>query len=408
MQIVSSYIWARNNIWQLEYHMVFKNEPTTVVKKIISTRVKCDESTLKYMQTKYMPAKIAELEKEYKDGARQIQLQKRYDLGYFYEKYLAQQQHFITFDKTKARSKDVITYFKANKDIRTITKADIKEYVRFIEFKDGKHLAKDTVKSYFYMLSGMLQIAEDTHDEFRNLCNGMKLKLTAQKNDDSIKPFTQIEVKSLLATAHGDLQNYLGIAFNTGASPEEIIALMPSDIDYENNILHIRRVISKGHIRNKGKTEYRLRQIPLFKSALQYIESQMEISRAKKSMFLFSKEDGSRLNDASEIRGNIKNDTKWYKLLKDCSIEYRPMKNCRHTWAVQAIKKRKLTLQQIADLLGHSDLRMLISHYAKYIKGEALGTSASIDMYTDDEAETNVGKVFPTLLSSSGYKEAYF
>ena len=98
-------------------------------------------------------------------------------------------------------------------------------------------------------------------------------------------------------------------------------------------------------------------------------------------MFLFSKESGERLDDITDLRGQKKNNTKWYGLLNDCDIEYRPLKNCRHTFAVQAIMSKKFTLQEIANILGHATLRMLIQHYAKWIEGAAADVDANISIY---------------------------
>ena len=98
------------------------------------------------------------------------------------------------------------------------------------------------------------------------------------------------------------------------------------------------------------------------------------------------------MEDIKDIRGNrqiikdgksIKQNTKWYKLLLDCGIEYRDIKNCRHTFAVLALESNAFTPQQIANILGHSDLKMLFEHYAKWIKNKAIDANTSINLYGD-------------------------
>lgn len=112
-------------------------------------------------------------------------------------------------------------------------------------------------------------------------------------------------------------------------------------------------------------------------------------------MFLFSDENGRRLRDIGDLRGQKGRNTKWYGLLKECSIEDRLLKNCRHTFAVQAIKSGSFTLQQIADILGHANLRMLIFHYANYIDGNARNVNPSINVYQNESAytPTYIGKI---------------
>jgi len=85
----------------------------------------------------------------------------------------------------------------------------------------------------------------------------------------------------------------------------------------------------------------------------------------------------------------VKYDTKWYKLLNDLNIEYRDIKNCRHTFAVNAIESKAFTLQEIASLLGHGSLKMLIEHYAKWIKDKALQADKKVNLYGDTLGDTN-------------------
>jgi integrase len=116
------------------------------------------------------------------------------------------------------------------------------------------------------------------------------------------------------------------------------------------------------------KAKSRKRTIPIFPSAVEFLKAQIELAKSKGSVFLFSDESGNHLEDLGYIRGQKGRDTKWYGLLNRCGLEVRPFKNCRHTFAVELIRKR-IDLRAIADLLGHSNMRMVIQHYGAYIKG---------------------------------------
>ena len=79
-------------------------------------------------------------------------------------------------------------------------------------------------------------------------------------------------------------------------------------------------------------------------------------------------------------------DNKWYKLIKDCAIDHRHIKNTRHTFAVRMIElssrlDNEITYQGIADILGHGSLKMLHEHYAKWIKGKSKKINRSMDIY---------------------------
>lgn len=188
---------------------------------------------------------------------------------------------------------------------------------------------------------------------------------------------------------HYLLYDYLGIAFNQGMSPAEILGLQIGDIDVQRRSINIRRNVTKSKVKGT-KTSYRKRLIPIFDGALPHIQNLIAEAKRKHSLWLFSKDDGSNLEDIKDIRGTrqiikdgkpIKKNSKWYKLLLDSAIEYRDIKNCRHTFAVLALESNAFTPQQIVNILGHSDLKMLFEHYAKWLKDKAIDADTSINLY---------------------------
>ncbi|MEY4504091.1 MAG: hypothetical protein RL154_384 [Pseudomonadota bacterium] len=375
MEIKSARIYQRGNIWQMEYDELFENGE--LKRTQLSTKVKVAEKNRDYVIHKFLPAKLAQLSQNAK-----IQEVNKFEFVFWHNKFITFQKanKLASIDKTIARSKVALLYFGNKKDIRTITRLNVKEYINTLK---DKNLHKDTIKNYVYQLSGILSLAYDDALIDKNPAKDIKVDMQQAKNKDCVEPFNKAEVTKLIETAKDDLKNYLGIAFNTGMSPEEIIALMPQDIDFENNTIQIRRVITKGEIKQETKTVYCTRTIPLFASAKNFIVDQMLLAQDRHSMFIFCNEDGSRLRDIEVIRGQIKNNTKWYGLLKECELKYRPLKNCRHTFAVEAIKSGKFTMQQIADILGHANLRMLINHYADFIQGSAKEVDVNINIFTD-------------------------
>lgn len=384
-QIKKTYIWERNGIWQFEYHMFLDNK---TVKKVASTGVKTSEKDHTYMVTKYSPAKALELmSADFSKPQKEKPKEQDYSLGFWTSKFIRLQSVLDTADRTETRAKAAVEYFGKNADIREIAKSNVKEYLLHIAQKDGKNgnkLNRETVKSYLNQLSGILQTAID--DGVLIASNPAKSidKVPGHKSnsEDAIRPFSVSEVKTILEAASGDLKNYLGIAFHTGMSPEEIIALMPQDLNFEKKTIKIQRVITHKELKQGTKTIYRTRTIRMFESAVPYLQAQMSIAKSRRSMFLFCKEDGARLDDISDLRGQKKNNTKWYGLLRKCEIEHRDLKNTRHTFAVESLKSGKFTPQQLAKILGHADLRMIINHYAKYIEQNAgIDVDAGIDVY---------------------------
>ncbi len=69
--------------------------------------------------------------------------------------------------------------------------------------------------------------------------------------------------------ANEELKDYLQVAFYTGARPGEILALKWSDLDFQNNTIHItRRISQKGEI-TTPKTRSSKRKIEMLEPAKQ-------------------------------------------------------------------------------------------------------------------------------------------
>jgi integrase len=244
------------------------------------------------------------------------------------------------------------------------------------------------------VIRGIFEIAfEDEAIEF-NWTKGLNVSARDIKDLQAIKPFSKEEVKILLeeskSSIYGEhLHLYLGVNFNEGMSPSEIIGLKVEDIDFESKTINIQRNITKNKIKGT-KNIYRTRKIPIFETAIPYLSKLIQIAKTKNSPWLFSDENGLNLKDIENVRGsdliiknNIikKNRSRWYLLLNNCELEYRAIKNCRHTFAVGAIESKCFTLQEIASILGHNSLQMLINHYAKWIGNKGVSVDRSINIY---------------------------
>jgi integrase len=375
------YIYKHGKMWYIQVAFFKNGQKTSTTQK--STKVLVSEKPKSYMDKVYLPAKIAEMKLQTKTKTMQSS---NHSLKYYHDMYVSNKSHLITYKRTLSRSRSVLEYFGANRDIREINRFMVKQYAKYLV---NQNISRDTIKSYLNQLGGILTLAMDNEIISKNPTDKVSPDKKSVKNPISTKSFSPNEVKLLLENATDDLKNYLGIAFNTGLSPEELIALKFDDIDYLAKKIHVRRVITKGNLReNDAKNAYRLRSIPLFKSCIPFIEAQMILADGRGSKFLFSNEDGSRLNDSTDIRGKSKNTHKWHALISKCGLEYRPLKNCRHTWAVQAIKSKKYTLQEIAKILGHANLRMLIHHYAADIDTASEEAKDEIDVYDIQEVRT--------------------
>ena len=272
------------------------------------------------------------------------------------------------------------------------------------EFFASMDVSRATKQSWLVHIRGLFKLAFEDNATSTNLLQNFKLdKEEKVVSDTEVKPFSIREVELLISSANGTLRNYLGIAFNTGMRCEEILGLKISDINLGNSIVSIERAITKNKEKST-KTVSSKRQIPLFKTVIEFFISQIEYSTSKNSEYLFCNEDGSSLSDSVDIRGSrtygkvrksdggrVISTTKgsWYELLENLGLEYRTMKNTRHTFVSTALSSNLMSMQEIANILGHTSLRMIVNVYAKYLGKSHIGLNRNIDIFNNVSTTTS-------------------
>ena len=398
VQDLKASILARGNrkFWYIKYQVLFQNG--NVKNGEESTKILKTEKELQFMQQVFLPAWIAR-----KKDKLKVQQVKNFEFGFYANIFLKNYEQFHDYSNVNYRTKRILVEF--NKiDIRKITKLEIKQFINNLRNSStDKELSKNTKLKYLSIFRGIFELAADDNLIGTNIADEIKIDGKNQRDINTVRPFTKDEVGILFQNSqdtekYGNLLHvYLGVAFNQGMSPSEILGLQSGDVDLVNQTISIKRNITKGKIK-ETKTVYRDRVIPIFNSTLPYIEDLLDQAKKKKSIWLFSSIDGVHLNDIEDIRGEseiikdskkIKNNTKWYRLLRDCKLERRDLKNCRHTFAVAALESKKFTMQEIANMLGHGSLQMLIKHYARYISNKALSADKNINLFGDTFGDTS-------------------
>jgi integrase len=398
VQDVKASILARGNrkFWYVKYQVLFQND--NVKNGEESTKVLKTEKNLKFMQQQYLPAWISRKKNELK-----VQQVQSFEFGFYANIFLKNYEQFHDYSNVNYRSKRILGEFSKT-DIRKISKLQIKQFINNLRNSQTRdEISKNTKLKYLRIFRGIFELAKDNEIINTNIVDAIKIEGRNQRDINTVRPFTKDEVNILLQNSqdtekYGSLLHlYLGVAFNQGMSPSEILGLQTGDVNLVNQTISIKRNITKGKIK-ETKTVYRDRVIPIFNSTLTFLNELLVQARLKKSIWLFSQNDGKNLNDIEDIRGEseilkesrkIKNNTKWYKLLSDSGIEHRDLKNCRHTFAVSALESKHFTMQQVANILGHSSLQMLIKHYANYISNKALDANREIDIFGDSSGDTS-------------------
>ena len=361
-----------------------------------STKVLLEEENREYMQNTYLPAWIQTKEDELRNAKNHST-----KFEYYAAMHLEDYKRNKDYPSMEGKVNRILTDF-GEYEISSITKLQIRRWINNLcHAITGEELTKATRKKYKTVFNFIFELALDEDTIPRNFIHEIKVK-GKDSSKDAVKVFSKQEVQILLEaskdTKYGELLHpYLGLVFNQGISPSEALGLQVGDIRTSSmgkTTLYVQRGVTK-KVEDVTKNEYRQREMVLRDAAKVYIDILMTMAYKRHSLWLFSNEDGSRLDDIENIRGikeyfNKKKgyyehrNTKWYKLLEDCNLEFRHIKNCRHTFTMAMLDSKQYSHTELADMLGHSDLQMIIKHYAKSIKGKAEDMDGTFDIYASD------------------------
>ncbi len=310
--------------------------------------------------------------------------------GQYADLYLELSKNNSQIAMKKGHVKRFLSYF--GKDIypKDIKLSQVKRLFNSLNKKDGTPIVRNTKKHWRQTLKGILQLALEDGETERNIVAQWQLP----KQDDpakDIKPFSSVEVKRLLSNSEGNVHNYIGIGVHTGLRPEELVALMAGDIDLKKRIISVNRAFARLSSNTNTKTYQSIRNVPIFDDAVPYLKAQIEYAKGKNSMYLFCKEDGSRPICSEDVTGKPKyidkngklqrNDGPWHICKKKSGLPNSKIHWTRHTFAVQALKSKLFTPQEVAGIMG-INLETLYGHYAKYIGDEHTKVDRSIKLFT--------------------------
>ena len=243
------------------------------------------------------------------------------------------------------------------------------------EFEDWwkKHLTKtccsSTIRYHLTILGNIFNYAVGRYVDF-NPTKGIK-KPKAKKVE--IDPFTKPEVEILLDKAteqeeyfkkHMEsVHDYLVGKIWTGLRISEINALEThKHIDLKNNQIKVRQSIVKGKI-SPPKTKSSKRKVDMCPMVREAVKRQMERSIKRGSKFLFFNSQGN------SICSHNFGEKVWRPLMKMIDIPYRTFEQTRHTYASLLLADGERP-HYISKQMGHANLYVTLSRYAKFIPSE--------------------------------------
>ncbi|PWE41370.1 tyrosine-type recombinase/integrase [Pseudomonas prosekii] len=206
----------------------------------------------------------------------------------------------------------------------------------------------------------------------RNPVESIELPTKTRK---PIDPFTVAEADAIIDHLYKTLTHsmriyaaYFEFAFYTGMRPSEMAALRWDEVDKEQRLVNVCRIVADYKIEERTKTRNG-RQVMLNSRALHAIAeakgvAQQRVTQSRRkqgeSPFVFPPTKNFEFIQQSSVT-----DKHFQAALTDLGIRARRQYNCRHTYATMCLMSG-MNPAFIATQLGHS-VQMLLSTYARWI-----------------------------------------
>jgi integrase len=258
------------------------------------------------------------------------------------------------------------------REIKSIKPGEIKHIIYSYSIKGS------SVKQYLSNLRGIFDEALDDEEILANPCERIKPPRDLAKEE--IYPFEQDEVFRILESAGGWFANFLATGFYTGARVGELYALKWQNVDFRKKRIMIDSTRGD-YIEGTTKTNS-CRYVPLFDNLIPYLKHQKGLTGMKTYVFLTDK--GKNLHP-SNVREYM-----WKPLLRRLNIPYRTLYQTRHTFATTLLNSGKFSMNEVAKILGHSTVQMLIKHYNKFLEDEISKIDTSFDVFCHENCHAKL------------------
>ena len=184
-----------------------------------------------------------------------------------------------------------------------------------------------------------------------------------------VDPFELEEAERVINAAAGQDRAIVTTLIFCGLRPNEALALRWQDVDFDRRILKIRRTIHRFGGIGLPKTASSERDVDMLDIVIDELQEQRRRTQLRGDL-VFVNETGGPI-DLTNFR-----DRNWKRILVKASLRHRTVYQCRHTFAALQLSRGE-NPQYVAHQMGHTNLEMIIRHYARWSrKPERVGTLA--------------------------------
>ena len=218
------------------------------------------------------------------------------------------------------------------------------------------------------------------HDIRRPRSSKADKKIRALTEDEQ-KAFTECVTGGKVPFGRNDYRCQLLISLYSGMRMGEVNALSPADIDFRQNVVHVRKTISmdikgRGFLGDGTKTYAGVRDIPISKTLRPVLEDALKKMKPNKEGLVFY----DHLNDRVITTSNVNS---YYKRVCDkCGVECNGQHSLRHTFATRWIESG-VPAVVLKKWLGHTDIHVTLDTYADVFDRMNNGEIDKLDRYME-------------------------
>ena len=267
--------------------------------------------------------------------------------------------------KTDEIRAEMLRAFFGNRSLQSITSFLVEQY------KEKRSKSKSQRKDFFAVATINREMALLKHMFTKAIEWGYadenpvkKIKLY-KENNARVRYLEKEEIKKLIENACDHLKPILIVAFNTGMRKGEILRLKWTDLDFRNNMIHIRQSKS-------GEP----RAVPMSETVRRTF---IAVRKHPVSPFVFCDDEGKTYRDVRKS---------FFTACKKSDIKDFRFHDARHTYASHLVMKGE-GLYTVQKLLGHKkpDMTLRYSHLSSDHLHRAV---AKLDDLMDTQVDTKV------------------
>ena len=276
----------------------------------------------------------------------------------------------ILDDKLNQGEIQETTYFrnietlKQLKDIYTTPLQALNE-AQIKDFLLGKiDYSQSTINKVYILLSSTLKEAVKKHIISVNPMENIKKPKSKQKHE-KVRALTKDEQKKLMSVLVNEDINYsrqMLLSLLTGMRMGEINALSVNDVNFNFNVITVKRTISRGSkgeavISDTTKTSAGTRKLPMTSDVRKIL---LDCVGDKKGGYIFTH--NSRLVTTSQVNSQYMRVIKKYDII-DSSVDGKvDLHSLRHTYGTRCIEGG-MSFKALQELMGHTDIKVTMNTY---------------------------------------------